>query len=44
MAADGSVTAVQGRGYGQQVAGIAACVVPGSKLDLARPGCELTRA
>ncbi|WIX97865.1 serine protease [Amycolatopsis mongoliensis] len=39
---DGSVTSVKGRGYGQQVAGIAACVVQGSKLDLSRPGCALT--
>ncbi|WP_206793596.1 trypsin-like serine protease [Amycolatopsis sp. MtRt-6] len=38
----GTVTSVRGRGYGQQVAGIAACVVPGSKVDLSRPGCALT--
>ncbi|MFI5586432.1 trypsin-like serine protease [Amycolatopsis sp. NPDC051758] len=39
---DGTVTSVRGRGYGQQVAGIVACLVKGSKLDLARPGCALT--
>ncbi|MEV6647800.1 serine protease [Amycolatopsis sp. NPDC051371] len=43
VGADGSVTSVEGRGYGQQVSGIAACVGQGSKLDLTRPGCALTR-
>lgn len=42
--AAGVVTSVPGRGYGQQVAGIAACVGPGSRLDLSRPGCTLTKA
>ncbi|EOD65217.1 trypsin-like serine protease [Amycolatopsis vancoresmycina] len=39
----GAVTSVPGRGYGQQVAGITACL-KGSELDLARPGCTLTKA
>ncbi|MEV7419456.1 trypsin-like serine protease [Streptomyces sp. NPDC089919] len=41
---DGSVTAVQGRSYGQQVHQIAGCLTPGSRLKLSRPGCELTGA
>ncbi|MGW1677121.1 trypsin-like serine protease [Saccharopolyspora sp. NPDC002376] len=41
---DGEVTAVKGRGYGQQVDLIAACLTTGSKLDLSRPGCTLTGA
>ncbi|MGH9062035.1 MAG: S1 family peptidase, partial [Acidimicrobiales bacterium] len=39
---DGTVTAVKGRGYGQQVNGIAGCLTAGSKLDLSRRGCTLT--
>ncbi|ADJ44810.1 hypothetical protein AMES_2984 [Amycolatopsis mediterranei S699] len=39
----GAVTSVPGRGYGQQVAGIAACL-KGSEVDLTRPGCPLTGA
>ncbi|MFJ4095671.1 trypsin-like serine protease [Kitasatospora sp. NPDC089913] len=41
---DGSVTAVQGRSYGQQVDRIAGCLTTGSRLDLTRPGCALTGA
>ncbi|MFE3828232.1 trypsin-like serine protease [Streptomyces sp. NPDC059092] len=41
---DGDVTSVQGRGYGQQVHMIAACVAKGSKLDLSARGCALTGA
>ncbi|MFD8323006.1 trypsin-like serine protease [Kitasatospora purpeofusca] len=41
---DGSVTAVQGRSYGQQVHRIAACLTAGSRLDLNRPGCALPGA
>ncbi|ONI92935.1 peptidase S1 [Saccharothrix sp. ALI-22-I] len=41
---DGAVTSVQGRGYGQQVHLIAACLTKGSKLDLSRQGCTLTGA
>ncbi|MEU5547794.1 trypsin-like serine protease [Streptomyces sioyaensis] len=44
VAADGTVTAVKGRAYGQQVSMIPACLTQGSKLDLNRPGCTLTRA
>ncbi|MFI1018792.1 S1 family peptidase [Streptomyces sp. NPDC020965] len=39
---DGSVTAVQGRNYGQQVHMIASCLTQGSELDLSRKGCTLT--
>ncbi len=39
---DGAVTSVQGRGYGQQVHMITACLTKGSKLDLSRKGCTLT--
>ncbi|MFF0145230.1 secreted trypsin-like serine protease [Amycolatopsis sulphurea] len=42
--ADGKETAVKGRSYGQQVAGLAACLTEGSTLDLTRPGCALTGA
>ncbi|MGI5151514.1 trypsin-like serine protease [Plantactinospora sp. CA-294935] len=41
---DGDVTSVQGRGYGQQVHLIAACLTKGSKLDLSRQNCTLTGA
>lgn len=41
---DGAVTSVQGRGYGQQVYTIGACLTKGSKLDLSRKGCTLTGA
>ncbi|MFJ4876949.1 trypsin-like serine protease [Streptomyces sp. NPDC088745] len=41
---DGSVTAVKGRGYGQQVHQIAACLTGGSRLKLSRPGCTLASA
>ncbi|MBB4688698.1 serine protease [Amycolatopsis jiangsuensis] len=44
VAPDGTVTAVKGRAYGQQVAGIAACLGDGSTVDLSRPGCALTGA
>ena len=40
---NGAVTSVAGRGYGQQVAGIAACLTAGSELALSRPGCVLGR-
>ncbi|QDQ09598.1 trypsin-like serine protease [Streptomyces spectabilis] len=40
----GSVTAVKGRSYGQQVHKIAACLTKGSRSNLSRPGCALTGA
>ncbi|MEU5265917.1 serine protease [Amycolatopsis sp. NPDC021455] len=39
---DGTVTSVRGRGYGQQVYRIAACLAKGSKLDLANRDCTLS--
>ncbi|MGW1209000.1 trypsin-like serine protease [Streptomyces sp. NPDC002499] len=41
---NGDVTSWQGRGYGQQVHMIAACLSKGSTLDLTRKGCGLTGA
>ncbi|MFD5388723.1 trypsin-like serine protease [Streptomyces sp. NPDC127074] len=41
---DGAVTSVKGRGYGQQVSMISACLAEGSKLDLSQQGCTLTGA
>lgn len=41
---DGTVTSVKGRGYGQQVYMIPACLTKGSKLDLSQQGCTLTGA
>ncbi|MGW6412722.1 S1 family peptidase [Streptomyces vinaceus] len=38
---DGTVTAVKGRSYGQQVYQITACLTTDSQLDLTRPGCTL---
>lgn len=38
---DGTVTAVRGRSYGQQVSTLTACLAEGSKLDLSRDGCTL---
>ena len=40
---NGTVASVQGRAYGQQVYMIADCIAKGSKLDLSRQGCTLTR-
>ena len=40
--ADGAVTSVVGRNYGQQTAMLNSCLAPGSVLDLSRPGCTLT--
>ncbi|OON73294.1 trypsin-like serine protease [Streptomyces tsukubensis] len=37
----GDVTSVQGRGYGQQVNMVPACLAKGSKLDLSHKGCTL---
>jgi hypothetical protein len=42
--AAGNVTFEQGRGYGQQVHMIAACLTGGSELDLSRRDCALTGA
>ncbi|WP_409462822.1 S1 family peptidase [Amycolatopsis sp. GA6-003] len=42
VAADGTVTAVKGRSYGQQVSAIGGCLAPGNRIDLDRPGCRLT--
>ncbi|WP_066361947.1 trypsin-like serine protease [Herbidospora mongoliensis] len=39
----GAVTSVKGRSYGQQVFTIGACLTKGSRLDLSRKGCTLTR-
>jgi hypothetical protein len=41
---DGAVTSVEGRGYGQQVYMLTACLTEGTKLDLSRRGCTLTGA
>jgi hypothetical protein len=41
---DGAVTSVQGRGYGQQVHMLTACLTAGSKLDLSHQSCTLTSA
>lgn len=41
VAPDGTVTAVKGRGYAQQVAGLAPCLDAGSTLAPSRPGCTL---
>lgn len=40
---DGTTTSVPGRAYGQQVDLVAACVVGGSRLDLSRPDCAVTK-
>ncbi|WP_409497393.1 trypsin-like serine protease [Amycolatopsis sp. cmx-11-12] len=40
--ANGAVTAVKGRSYGQQVHKLAACLAERSTIDLSRPGCTLT--
>ncbi|RZQ61964.1 trypsin-like serine protease [Amycolatopsis suaedae] len=42
VAGDGTVTAVRGRAYGQQVDLLSACLTAGSRLDLSRAGCSLT--
>ncbi|WP_405560605.1 trypsin-like serine protease [Streptomyces sp. NBC_01180] len=44
VGSDGTVTAVQGRGYGQQVSMIPSCLTEGSKLDLSHRGCTLSGA
>lgn len=41
VAPDGTVSATKGRGYAQQVAGLAACLDAGSVLAPSRPGCTL---
>jgi hypothetical protein len=41
VAPDGTTTAVKGRGYAQQVAGLTPCLAAGSAFDAARPGCAL---
>ncbi|WP_020502233.1 trypsin-like serine protease [Sciscionella marina] len=43
VAADGAVSSVKGRGYGQQVRMIPGCLTAGSELDLDRPGCTLIK-
>jgi len=43
VAPDGTTTAVRGRAYGQQVDLITSCLGRGTRLDLRRPGCTLTR-
>ncbi|APC33619.1 MULTISPECIES: trypsin-like serine protease [Nocardiopsis] len=42
--ADGNVTFERGRGYGQQVHTVPACLTDRSELDLSRRGCSLTGA
>ncbi len=42
--ADGNVTFEQGRGYGQQVHTVPACLTDRSELDLSRRDCSLTGA
>ncbi|MFI1770006.1 trypsin-like peptidase domain-containing protein, partial [Streptomyces sp. NPDC020800] len=42
VATDGTVTSTKGRGYGQQVNMITACLPRGSRLDLSHQGCTLT--
>jgi hypothetical protein len=44
VAADGATSSVKGRSYGQQTAGLAACLGAGSTLDLRRPGCAVAAA
>ncbi|ADG77733.1 Peptidase S1 and S6 chymotrypsin/Hap OS=Tsukamurella paurometabola (strain ATCC 8368 / DSM /CCUG 35730 / CIP 100753 / JCM 10117 / KCTC 9821 / NBRC 16120/ NCIMB 702349 / NCTC 13040) OX=521096 GN=Tpau_1101 PE=3 SV=1 [Tsukamurella paurometabola] len=43
IAADGTVTAVKGRSYGQQIDALARCLTRDS-IDLSRPGCDLPGA
>ncbi|WP_163570090.1 trypsin-like serine protease [Fodinicola feengrottensis] len=43
VAANGTVTSVQGRTYGQQINAIPACLTAQSTLDLFAPGCVLAR-
>ncbi|HEX6344839.1 trypsin-like serine protease [Umezawaea sp.] len=43
VAPDGTTTAVRGRAYGQQVDRIAPCLGRGTRLDLHRPHCALTK-
>ncbi|EHN10441.1 hypothetical protein PAI11_27180 [Patulibacter medicamentivorans] len=40
---DGRIVNLVGRSYGQQAAGLAACIAPGSRLRLDRPGCTVTK-
>lgn len=40
---NGTVTVRQGTNYGQETWFIAACIGPGSRFDLTRPGCGLPR-
>jgi hypothetical protein len=44
VAADGSVTSVTGRAYGEQIDMIPGCFTKGSLLDLNRYGCTLTKS
>jgi secreted trypsin-like serine protease len=44
VAQNGQRTAVEGRAYGQQVAGLSACLAPGSRVRLSAPECTLTGA
>lgn len=43
VAADGTVTAEQGRRYGQRTTMLPACLTVGSRLRLTAPGCTLQR-
>jgi hypothetical protein len=43
VAADGTVSSVKGRSYGQQLNTIPGCLTVDSHLTLTRPGCTLTR-
>ncbi|WP_053351319.1 S1 family peptidase [Leucobacter musarum] len=44
VAADGTTTVFDGRGYGQQVAGVNACLAAGSVLDQSAANCAVTGA
>jgi secreted trypsin-like serine protease len=41
VAGDGTVTSVKGRGYAQDVAGLAACISSGSRLNTSTRACAL---
>lgn len=43
VAADGTVTVIPGRGYGQQTYWLYSCLTPQGEFDLAVPGCVLPK-
>jgi hypothetical protein len=44
IAANGTTSAVKGRGYAQPISGLTACLDAGSTFDAARPGCAVAVA